>query len=130
MKETFVKRITISTTNNRSFVPDDPYIRGKIVAIKALRSLTSMGLKDAKDHIEASEVTPTTFDVAFAVETGTETFVFNDFVNNMAAAGYTVTSGPSSRDVMVNHLKSAALCSLNDNNFPLTIRILNLVLDL
>lgn len=90
----------------------------KVQAIKAIRTITGLGLKEAKDAIEGAEVHPTKIDVGTA-----SAFEISVFTKELDEVGFIVTKDATS----INKLVSIAVESVESQNYDLAIDIIQVL---
>jgi len=110
---------TLRTTRNF-----DPADYNKVAVIKAMRSLTGMGLKDAKDAVElAASGTP------FQFETGV--FIADSLgeVEVIDEHGFTVTEVNANVSIALSSVKECAVFATNQGDNELGRLLLNVLID-
>lgn len=115
-----MKSITISVASPANY--------DKIRAIKALRTLAGLGLKEAKDVVEASHAYPTRVEYEitaldqqrFIDCRATETSV----IEELRQAGYNVVVGSNGA---LTDLRKVAHVALDNGEFGLAVDIINLL---
>jgi hypothetical protein len=96
----------------------------KVGCIKGLRTLTGMGLKDAKDFVETVQ-TQSPYEIAIAVSDIDE-YEIKDAIRRMEAGGiYTAPVG-TSQDLQES-IKQSALLAVESNEFAIAIRLLEII---
>lgn len=113
-------------TLNFRYTPNSIY--NKVVVIKALRSLTGLGLKEAKDAIEAmvdNAGRPHLIEV-------TTTLSMNellrcDEIKTLADGGFTPTNITTKRAVILGAIRSAAKMAINEKEHELAIALTNVL---
>lgn len=90
----------------------------KVQAIKAIRTITGLGLKEAKDAIEGAEVHPTKIDVGLA-----SAFEISTFTDELNMIGFAVTKDTTS----INKLVSIAVESVESQNYDLAIDLIQVL---
>lgn len=100
----------------------------KISAIKSLRSVSNLSLKEAKDIVDAAELKPHVFMYTFNAEDGMANKVLTEVVNTCGAAGYPIQVLDVDVDNEINkYLKQALMLAINSDNYSMARSIINLL---
>lgn len=110
---------TLRTTRNF-----DPADYNKVAVIKAMRSLTGMGLKQAKDAVElAAAGTPFQFDTSiFLADSIGEVEVIDE-------NGFTVTEVNANVSIVLTSVRQSAVFAANQGDNELSRLLLNVLID-
>lgn len=91
----------------------------KVQAIKAIRTITGLGLKEAKDAIEGAEVHPTKIDVGTA-----SAFEISTFTDELNVIGFIVTKDTSE----IEKVRLIVVESLQSKNYELSIDLIEVLM--
>lgn len=98
----------------------------KVIAIKALRNLAGLGLKEAKDAVEEAMCGVTvTFDSSRkALDlTGSDSEAFRD----LKGQGILVVGGAGKRGVIITATRSSAKMAVDEGEYELAISLINVL---
>ena len=110
-------------TRNKNFTSDT----NKVAAIKATRAITGLGLKEAKDAVEA----------VIGGSTVELNHVFIDkhnhdqssAINDLASMGFDLRERSQKSDIILESVKQSAVLATNENDFELAKLLLNVLTD-
>ena len=102
----------------------------KVAAIKALRSMSGLGLKDAKDGVE-DVMSGRTLTVPLSINALDDRGLLNarEEIATLRAEGIHVGVGGTKRDVVIGATRSAAKMAVNDKQYDLAIDLIKVLRD-